>query len=214
WVLGSPEAPTPNTQHLSPKKVVYITEEPSDLWGRRLAAIPGDWSGLRAVFGLGAPPDALFARAFGGGEDVAVIDTMRNLLQLSDETDNSGIAQVLNPWIAEARARNKTLVFAHHMRKGSGEHGEGIAGGHALLGVFDVALELSRDHRVAGRRRIKAYARLVEPPELVYERNEDRTMRALGDPSAVQLNEVVERIREYLGDDWEKTSRVREGLGE
>src|SRR5204862_4400077 len=83
------------------KKVVYITEEPSDLWGRRLAAIPGDWSGLRAVFGLGAPPDALFARAFGGGEDVVVIDTMRNLLQLNDETDNSGIAQVLNPWIAE-----------------------------------------------------------------------------------------------------------------
>jgi hypothetical protein len=105
------------------------------------------------------------------------------------------------------------------MRKGAGEHGEGIAGGHALLGVFDVALELSRDARVRGRRRIRGYARLIEPPELIYERGEDGSMRALGEPSAVELEAVMGRVLEVVGQEgseggWMKTGEVREMLGE
>ncbi len=42
-------------------------------------------------------------------------------------------------------------------------------------------------------------------------------MRAKGDPASVQLAEVVERVRGVLserGEEWLKTSEVREGLGE
>ena len=196
------------------KRVVYLTEEPKSIWATRLAALGDDWSGLRVVFGLGADPHALFKRAFGGEEDVVIVDTLRSLLALRDETDNSEVARVLNPWIAGARNAGKTLVMAHHMRKGAGEHGEGIAGGHALLGVFDVALELRRDLAAAQRRLLRAYARLIAPPELVYERAEDRSFRALGDPATLRLAEVQDRVYEVLTDESLKTAAVWEGLDE
>src|SRR5205823_3612808 len=44
------------------KSVLYVTEEPQSIWERRLADLPGDWSGLRVVFGLGADLKALFHR--------------------------------------------------------------------------------------------------------------------------------------------------------
>lgn len=201
------------------REVLYLTEEPRSIWQHRLAALGGGdgWKGLQVVFALVTPAEMLFERAMGGEEQVVVIDALRSLLQLEDETDNSRLALALNPWIAAARERHKTLVVAHHMRKGSGEYGEGIAGGHALLGTFDVALELLRDDRNTRRRRIRAYARLLNPPDLLYELGEDGGMRYLGDPSAVGLEEVTERalrvLREAEGE-WLKTSEVLEGLGE
>ena len=56
---------------------------------------------------------------------------------------------------------------------------------------------------------------MIEPPELIYERGEDGSMRALGEPSAVQLGEVMGRVLEVLGDvEWVKSGEVREMLGE
>ena len=160
--------------------VVYLTEEPRSIWEQRLRHRQDDWSNLQVVFALGTPPEVLFRRAFEGGEEIVIVDTLRNLLNLRDETDNSEVARVLNPWVAGSRRTEKTLIMAHHMRKGGGQHGEGISGGHALLGVFDIALELGRDDHHAARRTIKGYARLIETPEMVYERSEDGTFRALG----------------------------------
>ncbi|HKP52642.1 MAG TPA: AAA family ATPase [Chloroflexia bacterium] len=199
------------------RSVAYLTEEPKGVWQHRLAGLEGDWSRLKVVFALSSALDVLFARAFSGPEDVVVIDTMRNLLQLMDETDNSRIAQVLNPWVAAARRHNKTLIMAHHMRKGGGDHGEGIAGGHALMGVFDVALTLTKEDRTPRRRRVIAYARLLQPPELLYDQESDGSLRYKGDPASVQLAEVVERVRGVLsehGEEWAKTSQVREWVGE
>jgi len=199
------------------RTVAYFTEEPKGVWQHRLANLEGDWSRLKVVFALSSALDVLFARAFSGPEEVVVIDTMRNLLQLMDETDNSRIAQVLNPWVAAARRHNKTLIMAHHMRKGGGDHGEGIAGGHALMGVFDVALTLTKEDRTPRRRRVIAYARLLQPPELLYDQEADGSLRYKGDPASVQLAEVVERVRVVLsehGKEWAKTSQVREWLGE
>jgi hypothetical protein len=199
------------------RSVAYFTEEPKGVWQHRLASLEGDWSRLKVVFALSSALDVIFARAFSGPEEVVVIDTMRNLLQLMDETDNSRIAQVLNPWVAAARRHNKTLIMAHHMRKGGGDHGEGIAGGHALMGVFDVALTLTKEDRTPRRRRVIAYARLLQPPELLYDQEADGSLRYKGDPASVQLAEVIERVRAVLGEhgeEWAKTSQVREWVGE
>jgi hypothetical protein len=117
------------------------------------------------------------------------------------------MARAITPFIVACRAGQKTFVAGHHNRKGGGEHGEAIAGGHALLGVFDIALELLRDH-APNRRVVKPLARLIQPPPLLYERDKDGLLVALGDPAGVTLEEV-RRVVEVLGEEWKKTAEVR-----
>jgi hypothetical protein len=167
------------------------------------------------LFGLGIPPDELRARAVSGDEQVVVTDAVRNLLQLRDETDNSEIARKVNPWIIDARHAAKTLVMAHHDRKGGGEHGEAISGGHAFLGSFDVGIELLWTNSAQPRRRtIRSYSRVVSPAEFVYELGEDGAMRVLGEPSAVALAGVGERVLEAVGLEWRTTREVLLSLGD
>jgi len=196
-------------------RVVWFTEEPRTMWKVRIKR-RGSWPrGLPLIFGLGIDPKELLDMMATTPEEIVLVDTVRNLLRLKDETDNSEIARVLNPWIATARQVAKTPMLVHHDRKGGGEHGEGIAGGHALLGAVDIALELLRDnHGVANRRRIRAFPRVIQPPELLYERDHDGTMRALGEPDAVALEEVKRRALDELTDDWQKTDEVYTALEE
>lgn len=195
------------------RRVLYLSEEPRSLWGARLSRLPGDWSGLTVVFALGADPRDLVARMRTGPEEIVIVDTLRNLLQLRDETDNSEAARVLMPWIVQARESGKTLIVLHHQRKGGGEHGEGIAGGHAFLGTCDIAIEIAYD-KAPNRRVVRAHARVIAPGELVYEMDEAGEMRALGDPQDVALAEVRERVVGVLSDQWQKTSDVQDSLEE
>jgi predicted ATP-dependent serine protease len=194
-------------------RVLFITEEPRSIWRARLAGLAGNWSGLQLLYGLGSDPASLMNRAFEGSESIVIVDTLRNLLALKDETDNSEVARALNPWVAGARASEKTLFMGHHMRKGAGQHGEGIAGGHALLGVFDIGLELLRDP-APNRRLLRPYCRLIAPTETLYERAADGTFRVLGTPDSVSLEETKARVLDALSDDWQTTREVHDGLGE
>ncbi len=195
-------------------EVLYLTEEARPLWEFRLGRLPSPWDRLHVVFGLGTAPNLLLWRAFQGSEQVVVMDATRNLLGLKDENDNAEIARVLKPWVTGARQTSKTLVASHHMRKGEGEHGEGIGGGHAWLASVDIALELRRDRTSPRRRVLRVYARLISPSDLMYERKEDGTFRALGDPAELRLVEVCARISPLLTSDWQKTRAIQEALDE
>jgi hypothetical protein len=196
------------------EKILFITEEPRSIWRRRLNQAPGPWAGMRLVFGLGALPAALLGRIKRGTESVVILDTIRNLGVLSgDECDNTAVALALAPWIGAARDGNKTLLLTHHMRKGAGDHGEGISGGHALLGAVDVALEIRRDNQ-PNRRIVRGYARLIQPDELLYEQGDDGRLRALGDPTGVCLLEVRRRVLAAVDGDWAKTSEILKRLEE
>jgi len=144
-----------------------------------------------------------------------IVDALRNLLRLQDERDNSEVARVVNPWIADARAAEKTFVAAHHTRKGGGEHGEGISGGHAFLGLVDIALEVLRDpNQAKNRRLLRSYARVIEGREAVYERGEDGRLTLLGDPGDLQRDEVSRRLLAVATEEFKSTSELRESLGE
>ncbi len=196
------------------QSVLYFTEEPRSIWRQRLHQRPGPWSGLRLVFGLGGPPLELLERVIVGREQVVVVDTLRNLGLLgADECDNAAIAAAIAPWVSAARRHGKTLIMGHHMRRGAGEHGEGISGGHALFGAVDIALELRRDSR-PNRRLVKGYARLIQPEDMLYEQGEDGGFVVLGDPASVTLADVRRRIRQVLTSDWLKTAEVHGLLDE
>jgi hypothetical protein len=194
------------------QRVLLFTEEPREMWRQRLHNRPGPWRGLRLVFALGNPPAEMLARMAAAEEEVVCVDTIRNLGVLGpDENDNAAIAAAVAPWVAAGRRTHKTLVMLHHMRKGAGEHGEGISGGHALLGAVDVALELRRDSR-PNRRLVKGYARLIQPADVLYEQEKGGGFRVLGDPAGVMLDTVRERVRLVLGSEWVTAADVMELL--
>ena len=197
------------------ERVLFMTEEPVTIWQHRLKAWAGDWSQLHVAFALGADPDLLRKVAREGEATVVVVDALRNLLRLKDENDNSEIARVVNPWIVDARAAEKTLVLAHHQRKGGGDHGEGIAGGHALMGAFDVPIEVLWDpSKGTNRRLVRSYSRLIEAKEGLYEKIADGEFIYVGDPQAIQLWDVVDRVRELLTDEWQKVKDLHAALHE
>jgi hypothetical protein len=195
------------------ERILYLTEEPRAIWQHRLSRDrPGAWAGMRLVFGLGANPLDLWARARDGSETVIIAEAIRNLgLTGPDENDNAALARQLTPWVSAARAKGKTLFLLHHDRTGGGQHGEGIAGGHALLGVVDIALELVHDS-APFRRLIRAYARFIQLAEPIYKRQPDGTMKPLSAPEVVGLSDLCRRVREALEADWLKTADVRDRL--
>jgi DNA-binding transcriptional ArsR family regulator len=201
------------------RTILYISEESRKLWRLRVSRLEEWPRGMRVYCGLHEDPRQLLRVATVASEQVVIVDTIRNLLGFQDERDNSEVARRLNPWIDAARDGNKTLIFVHHMRKGGGEHGEGIAGAHALLGAVDVALELAYDpHGHNNRRRVRAYTRLEQPDELEYERLGDGTFRCLGSP--LEVEEAALRLRlldALLGAEdpgWVRTNDLRGGLGD
>ena len=195
------------------ERVLYITEEPESVWDARMRELPENYGHAALFYGLGVKPAEILDRVTDGEETVVILDTVRNLLGLRDETDNSEVARTMNPYIAAAREDKKTLIMLHHNRKGGGDHGEGITGGHAFLAVVDLALELKFDGADDSRRRqLRGWGRVIEVPKLLYELQDDNTMIALGSPAQVALNEVKERVRKVLSDKWLQKKKIRGAL--
>jgi hypothetical protein len=189
--------------------VLWFSEESQAVWQQRLSRYPDSPEGLRLVFAIGAQPLALLARAETGAEQVVIVDTVRNLLQIRDENDNSAVSAVLLPW--EAALSSRTRIYVHHQRKMAGEHGQAIAGGGAFLGMVDRAIELQFDPHEKKRRQLVVRSRIVEAPDLLYELTDDG-LRALGEPDEVAAGEVQARALEVLNEEWQKTKEVHESL--
>jgi hypothetical protein len=184
-----------------PENVLWITEEPRQVWLQRLQHLDADLAGVVLYFGLGVTRQELLDRIAGGSESVVLIDTSK-LLGIEDDCSASEVTEALVPFLEACRAREATLVVAHHNRKGGGSHGEAIAGSHAFLALFDVALEVLRDEHHAHRRVVRGYSRVAEVPELVYEKTPDGQLVALGDPGRLALEEVKGRVAAVLGEEW------------
>lgn len=192
--------------------VAYASEEPQLNWAERLRhhADECDWSRVRFFPALGMRPDALMRGLLSGDERIVIVDTWRNLMGVDDENDNSKIAAAVNPIVARCRDAGKTLILTHHLRKGAGAFGEGISGGHALLGSVDAGIELHRVESAPTRRLLRALCRIIALDDLIYERNADGRFELLGDPSVILKGEVGRRAKEALTRDWQTTKAIRE----
>jgi hypothetical protein len=158
--------------------------------------------------------EKFIVKGWSGDETLVVLDTVRNLLGLRDEKDNSEVARALIPFIAAGRNKGQTLIAVTHDRKGGGEHGEGIAGGHAFLGVVDIAIELKREGQEdSARRLLRGWGRVFEIPRFIYELRDD-VMVPLGSPGQVSLNELKARFANALEDNWQTTKQAIETIGE
>ena len=89
---------------------------------------------------------ALVAAALKRCEDTGavllIIDTLRWWSDLSgDQSKSDGFVMTALRELAAASALDVTVVLVHHLRKGGGEGGEGVANSNALVGAVDVLLE-------------------------------------------------------------------------
>ncbi len=194
-------------------RVLWLTEESELVWAHRVRQHPSLSTGLSLVFALGEPPDRLLARVLRGSEPVVVVDTIRSLLGIADETDNAEIARTMGVW--ERAATGKTRLYLHHLRKGLGDHGLAVAGGTMLVGAVDRVLELRHDEHDSQRRMIRVHSRVMGAPDLLLGLDADGCPVALGDPAAVELERVMAACMEVLEPEtWLKTGDVRDRLPE
>ena len=159
---------------LKSHSVLYLTEESEQLWHNRLRSLGLRSDQLEFITTLGVEPERLMEYAAGCPHDIVVVDTLRTFAGIQDESDNAEMGRKAMAWVgAVNRPSGKTLIMLHHERKGGGEHGEGISGGHALFGSVDMAIELKRDGEEKSRRIVETHGRLYEPVEMVVEWDND-----------------------------------------
>ena len=141
---------------------LYVTKNREGAWDARMQKLPTVYGHVTLYYGLGAMPQEILTRLQTGEETIVVLDTILIFWGCSDETNNSEVTRALIPYIAASRTKNQTLIAVHHDRKGGGDHGEGIAGGHAFLGAVDIAIELKRDgHEDSVRRLLRGWGTSV-----------------------------------------------------
>lgn len=188
------------------KNVLYISEESEIIWIKRLQNLAGQLDHIFICCALGAPEYEIRKTISSFQAEIIIIDTVRNIVGLKDEKDNSEIARVLNPIIAAARRKGKTIIFLHHQRKGMGEYGDSVSGGHAFLGSVDLYLELSHDSKNKNRRVVKGSGRIVQIPDLFYEWDEKkRDICISGTLLDTSANSVQEKLlKGPVSETWKK----------
>lgn len=196
------------------ERILFFTEEPQQVWQARLGRFKENITHVTLAFALGAAPEEILRDIRESADTVVIIDTVRNLLDLQDEKDNSEIARKLNPFIVAAcREGKKTLIMAHHLTKKDGEHGKDISGGHAFLGAVDIALVLKfGDSKSENRRVVTGLGRVFSIPPLMYEMGEDYNFVSLGSPLAVEFEEVKHRALETVDEMKRTVGEIRDRM--
>ena len=195
--------------------ILYLTEEPETIWKARLSAAPEDGlDRMVGVPGLGVNPASLLQRAAEGAEDIVIVDTT-NLLGIQDGNDSATVWAALAPWVEMARARSKTIIFAHHTNKSIQGDLRSVAGSYNFAAIVDCVLVLCPDE-APGRRVLGGASRIFAVEPVMYEL-EDGQLRCLGDPRSVSLEAVTSECIEVLSispGERKKTNEVLAAIGE
>lgn len=194
-------------------RVLVLSEESLALWAGYLAKRPARaWNHVNLIYALGMGREAMIARIKAGGERVICIDTLRVLLGVESENDNAEVTRALTEVLAACGPR--TLIALHADRKSGGEHGLGVAGAGAFVGIVDAVLQIKRDPSNKRNRRIidgEARSHIIEP--LAYEMRNGELV-AVGDPIALSIGDVKDRCLAALTVEWATTREVQSIMGE
>jgi len=146
---------------------------------------------------------------------VVVIDSLRAIARLTDETDSTKTEAELRPLIdAATRTNRQTLLLVHHMRKAGGTDGRGIAGTHAIVAAVDGYLELHKDPRHETRRVVRGVSRLYKVEEFAFERKEEGRFVVLGRRDEVERVELQRNVLAALAalDGYSTRQQVHDAL--
>lgn len=204
-------------------RILWFTEESAYVWGLRLERLEDvygphvPWQeGIEFVnAGTTSPADLLrIAREHAAG--IVIMDTVRDVLRIADESDPAAVGNALRPWCYSLAAEpRKTFMPVHHHRKGDGSHGDQVSGSTAFLATVDTLLELRRDKDRRDRRLLRGESRLMDVPTLALELDDEDRMVIVGEASEVAGRDLEQSCFEVLrvGGGWLSTAEVHAGLG-
>lgn len=206
-------------------QILWFTEESAFVWGLRLERLE-DVYGRRVPWQEGVEfinagttsPAELLRLAREHVADIVILDTVRDVLRIADESDAGEVGSAIRPWCyVLADEPRKTFIAVHHHRKGEGAHGEQVSGATAFLATVDSLLELRRDKEHPERRLLRGESRLIDVPSLALELDDEDRMVIIGEASQVAGRDLEQSCFEVLrthGGSWLSTADVRALLGE
>jgi hypothetical protein len=167
-------------------RVLWITEEADSIWVDRADQIdetypPVSWDGLMLLDAMSATPEALLDYALRAHTDVLIVDTVREVCQITSMKDDDAVRSAVSPWLRRLRDGRRTLVFIAQHRKAAGERGERVEGSVALPSMMDVVLELEGVAGQDRQRRLTVRRRRAQTQPLTYEMDEDDRMVVIPD---------------------------------
>jgi DNA repair protein RadA/Sms len=185
--------------------ILYVTEEGRETWMDRAFELPKWPNEMLVWYALGKKHHEILDVVRQWAGSVVIIDTIK-ILGIENENDASQVQAALEPFITACRRRKQTLIFIHHDNKGSAKGGRGIAGSHAFVGIVDIFLELDEVRDEPNRRSLTGRGKIRNIERLIYERQDDGSMKALS--SVVLTTEVL--VVNAITDDWQTTLEVEE----
>lgn len=193
-------------------RVLWMTEESRRMWRRRLKRRSSHIGKVPHITWDYATGKVLVDRSYAikrildDSYDVIIIDTVRSLLSLTDENDNSAVAAAIVPYIQAAVSSSKTLILVHHERKVAGQFGQGISGASAFGGIVDTLLELKRmpGFPDSTARKLEILGRVDIVGEITYFRMPSEEFKVMSGPGVPTL-EV--RLAVEL-DGWKTTAEI------
>jgi hypothetical protein len=139
-------------------KVLYLTEEYPRSWGFRTKYLDfdkiEDGEGSFTVVHPGNSPASLLARAVRGPENIVIVDSMTNLLGVSNAPGQT--LEIISPWIRLMQHYGKTLILLHHTNM-SGK----MAGSYTLKAAVDTLVDYNID---TGLRKVSVTSRMIPEP--------------------------------------------------
>jgi hypothetical protein len=153
-------------------RVLWITEETDSIWADRADAADDlygnvPWDRLVLMDAYSGTPASRLERAASTEADVIIVDTVREVCQITSMRDDDAVRAAVSPWLRMLRDGRRTLIFIAQHRKAAGERGERVEGSVALPSMMDVVLELDavegheRQRRLTVRRRRSQTAALL-----------------------------------------------------
>lgn len=150
---------------------------------------------------------------------LVIFDTLSNLWPVRDENSAAEVNAALMP-LRAISATGAAVILVHHDRKSGGSNGEGARGSSAIGGFPDALVQLKRYRDQPGdtRRRLSYVGRFEHAPaEVVIDLTEEG-YRTLGPSSAVESENLMDRIASVLPEEGEglTVAEIRErvdGIG-
>lgn len=178
-------------RQVRPARVLYVTEEPQDIWADRRDELALHDHIRFQVRPFPAKPfqdrwgeffchlKAIYAA---DPYDLLVFDTISELWPVRDENDAARVQQALQP--LKTLPREVAVLIVHHLRKGDGTEFTAARGSGAFSAFVDILLELRRYNpgdKTCKRRVITGEGRYNEVPKEFVVELRDGQYVAIGD---------------------------------